>query len=164
MTDYELQPRSLHCAQTGRELKAGEFYYSVLRESPDGFVRVDYCADAWTGPPEGTVGFWRSKVPADSAKQRTQLVDDSVVLEFFHRLDGEQEAYKVNFRYILALLLLRRKLLKPAGVERQDDREILLLRSPCTGEQHRVVNPDLAEEQLIALQAEVEKVLQTQME
>lgn len=164
MTDYEIQPLSLRCALTGRELKAGEFYYSALRESPQGFVRQDYCVEAWAGPPEGVIGFWRSKVPEASATKRTQIVDDSVVLEFFHRLDGEQEAYKINFRYILALLLMRRKVLKLAGTERQDDREILILRSPSSGKQHRVVNPNLAEDQLVALQAEVERVLQTQVE
>ena len=61
MTEYEIQPPSLRCAQSGRELKPGEFYYSVLSESPDGFSRNDYSAEAWTGPPDGAIGFWRSK-------------------------------------------------------------------------------------------------------
>ncbi len=164
MTEYEIQPLSLRCAQTGRELKPGEFYFSVLSESPDGFSRNDYSADAWTGPPDGAIGFWRSKVPEPSGKRRAQLVDDSVILEFFNRLSGEHEAYKINFRYILALLLVRKKVLKLGAAERDGDREVLVLRSPTSGEQHRVVNPELTEEQLMAAQTEVERVLQTQVE
>ena len=164
MTEYEIQPPSLRCAQSGRELKPGEFYYSVLSESPSGFTRSDYSADAWTGPPDGAIAFWRSKVPEPTGKKRDQLVDDSVILEFFNRLAGEQEGYKINFRYIIALLLVRKKLLKLVGADREGDREVLVLRSPSTGEQHRVVNPELTEEQLTAVQTEVEKVLQTQVE
>jgi hypothetical protein len=145
-------------------LKPGEFYYSVLSESPAGFTRNDYSAEAWTGPPDGAIGFWRSKVPESTGKRHTQLVDDSVILEFFIRLAGEQEAYKINFRYILGLLLVRKKILKLVAAEREDDREVLVLRSPSTGEQHRVVNPELTEEQLNAVQTEVERVLQTQVE
>lgn len=164
MTEYEIQPLSLRCALSGRELKPGEFYYSVLSESPDGFRRNDYSAEAWTGPPDGAIGFWRSKVPETTAKRQSQLVDDSVILEFFQRLAGEQDAYKINFRYILGLLLVRKKVLKQAGAERDGDREVLVLRSPATGEHHRVVNPELTEEQLVAVQTEVERVLQTQVE
>lgn len=164
MTEYEIQPLSLRCAQSGRELKPGEFYYSVLSESPEGFSRNDYSAEAWTGPRDGAIGFWRSKVPESTGKKHAQLVDDSVILEFFNRLSGEQEAYKINFRYILALLLVRKKVLKLVGVARDSDREVLVLRLPATGEQHRVVNPELTEEQLNAVQTEVERVLQTQVE
>jgi hypothetical protein len=164
MTEYEIQPPSLRCAQSGRELKPGELYYSVLSESPAGFTRSDFSADAWTGPPIGAIAFWLSKVPESAGKKRNQLVDDSVILEFFHRLAGEQEAYKINFRYIIGLLLVRKKLLKLASAERDGDRELLVLRSPSSGEQHRVVNPELTEEQLAAVQSEVEKVLQTQVE
>ena len=164
MTEYEIQPFSLRCVLTGRELKPGEFYFSVLIESPEGFCRKDYSAEAWTGPPDGAIGFWRSKVPEATARKQSQLVDDSVLVEFFDRLAGEQDAYKVNFRYILGLLLVRKKILKLACAEREGDREVLVLRSPATGEQHRVVNPELTEEQLVAVQTEVERVLQTQVE
>lgn len=164
MTEYEIKPLSLRCALTGRELKPGEFYYSVLSESPEGFSRHDYSAEAWTRPPEGAIGFWRSKVPEATGKKRSQLVDDSVILEFFNRLAGEQDDYKINFRYILALLLVRKKVLKLEAAERDGDREVLVLRSPTTREQHRVINPALTEEQLGAVQTEVERVLQTQVE
>ena len=164
MTEYEIKPLSLCCALSRRELRPGEQYFSVLTESPQGFVRLDFSAEAWTGPPDGAIGFWRSKVPESTGKKRVQLVDDSVLMDFFLRLDGAEEPYKKNFRYILALLLLRRKVLKLTSVERAVDKEVLVLRSPSSGEQHRVSNPGLSEEQLVAVQAEVEKVLQTQVE
>lgn len=159
MTEYEIQPLSLHCAHTGRELKPGEAYFSVLTETPQGFARLDFAAEAWQGPPEGSIGFWRSKVPAETGGKRRQIVDDSVVMDFFERLDGAEDASKQNFRYILALLLLRKKLLKLAGVTRDGDRETLVLRAAAGGAEHRVLNPGLTEQELEAVQAEVQKIL-----
>ena len=159
MTEYEIQPLSLHCTQTGRELKPGEAYFSVLTETPQGFARLDYAAEAWHGPPEGSIGFWRAKVPAETGGKRRQMVDDSVIMEFFERLDGAEDATKQNFRYILALLLLRKKILKLAGVTHEGDRETLVLRGAAGGAEHRVLNPGLTEPQLEAVQAEVQKIL-----
>ncbi|MBI3462223.1 MAG: hypothetical protein HY000_04065 [Planctomycetes bacterium] len=162
MTEYEIQPLSLHCAQTGRELKPGETYYSALTESPEGFRRLDYSAEVWQGPPDRTVAFWRAKVPTDSGGKRRQMVDDSVVVEFFERLAGAEDATKLNFRYILALLLLRKKILKLTHVVHEEAREILVLRASAGATEHRVVNPGLTEPQLEAVQAEVDKILHQQ--
>ena len=161
MTEYEIRPSTLCCARTGRELKPGEFYYSVLSETPEGFTRTDYALEAWTGPPDGIIGFWRSRVSESSSKRRFQPIDDSVIVQFFERLAGEEDSYKQNFRYILALLLMRRKILKLSEVARDAEGETLILRVAATGEEHRVSNPGLTEEQLVAVQAEVEKILQT---
>ena len=160
MTDYGIRPLSLRCACTGRDQKPGEPYYSVLSDSPAGFVRADYCAEAWTGPPEGAIGFWRSQVPSESSTKRQAFVADSVIMEFFVRLAGELDDHRKSFRYILSLLLLRRRVLKLVGGVRECDAEVLILRVISTGEEHRVVDPHLSEEQLNAVQAEVERLLQ----
>jgi hypothetical protein len=159
MTEYEIQPPSLRCARTGRELRPGELCYSVLTETPEGFVRQDYSAEAWEGAPEGAIGFWRSRVPHPDRPGRPRPVEDAAVLEYFEQLAGEQDAGPRGFRYILALLLIRRKVLKFVGVEHSGDDEILVLRAPATGDEYRVTNPRLCDEELAAVQAEVGKIL-----
>jgi hypothetical protein len=158
MTEYEIKPPSLRCARTGRELKPGEIYYSTLTASADGFVRTDFAEEAWSGPPQGAIGFWRARVPA-AGRSRPQFVHDSVLVDFFEQLADETDPQKVNFRYILALLLMRKKILKLAGADTESGRDVLLVRAAATGEVHRVVNPGLSEQELGAVQAEVERVL-----
>jgi hypothetical protein len=162
MTEYAIQPLSLRCARSGRELKPGEPYYSVLIESPNGYVRSDYCVEAWSGPPAGAVGFWRSIV-SPPGKERRTLVDDSVLLDCFIRMADSDAADKRNFRFILALLLLRRRVLKLAGSTRENGVDMLQLRA-AGGEVHNVVNPNLSEEELAAIQLEVQKMLETSVE
>jgi hypothetical protein len=160
MTEYQIQPPTLRCARTGRELKTGESYYSVLRETPQGFAREDYALEAWQGPPENAIGFWRATVAAAATAKGPPPIDNAVIAQFFEHLAGEEDATKQNFRFILALLLLRRKVLKLAGQMSQAGRDILVLRATATGQEHRVVDPGLTEEQLARVQAEVSRILQ----
>jgi hypothetical protein len=160
MIDYEIQPSTLRCAATGRELQPGDACYSALIETAQGLQRIDFAADAWPGVPPHAIGFWRSKVPPPSASRRRAPVDDSAALELFEQLNGCEEPRHVSFRYILGLLLLRRKVLKLFGSARDGPRELLLLRSPSTGHEHQVVNPELSDEEMLEVQSEVNKILQ----
>ena len=68
MTDYQIQPNTRRCAITGRELRPGERFYTALLEVGNKFVRQDYCAESWTGLPEGAFSFWSGSVPTESGR------------------------------------------------------------------------------------------------
>lgn len=158
MTDYHIQPNTRRCAVTGRELQPGARFYSVLLEENGKLVRHDYSSEAWTGPPSGTFSFWAGKVPPrDQSKQ--VRIDDEMLLDCFRRLEGQNEPERVNFRYVIALLLMRRKRLKFEQVKTENGQEILQLRCTRSGAHHQVINPRLNEDEMIAVQDEVFKVL-----
>jgi hypothetical protein len=158
MTGYQIQNSSLRCARTGRELQPGEKYFSVLFDRGLTLVREDVSKDAWQGPPTDAFSFWMGKVPPKDQARRLHI-DDEVLHDCFQRLAGETEAQKVNFRYIVALLLMRRKRLKFEDAEVFEGQEVLLLRDSRTRAIHRVANPQLTEQELADVQEEVQKVL-----
>jgi hypothetical protein len=158
MTDYQLQPNSRRCAATGREMKPGEICYSVLLEEAGRFVRREYCREAWQGPPEGAFSFWAGKVPAREQDRRPPI-DDDMLMDCFTRLEGQMETSRVNFRYVLALLLMRRRRMKFEDVRTENGREMLGLRCSQTKVVHQVVNPSLTDEQMEAVQEEVLQLL-----
>jgi hypothetical protein len=158
MTDYQIQPNTRHCAVTGRELRPGEKVYSVLSQEDGKFVRRDYAAEAWQGPPEGAFSFWCGRVPANEQARKLRI-DDDLLADCFQRLEGQTEPAQVNFRYVVALLLMRRKRFKFEGTQVQDDQETLRVRCTRTGTVHDVLNPRLTEDEMIAVQDEVFKVL-----
>jgi hypothetical protein len=158
MIDYQIQPNTRRCFLTGRELKPGEKYFSVLLDEAGQFVRHDYSADVWQGPPDGAFSFWAGKVPASDGSKRPRI-DDEMLLECFSRLEGQDDPSRVNFRYVVSLLLMRRKRLKFAAAWTEDDREVLQLRDARTGAEHEVVNPGLTDEEMASVQEEVLKVL-----
>lgn len=122
-TTYEFGRRTGVCAATGRPLVPGEHYVAALIEKKpeegEGLLRADYSEDAWASSPrpEGLFAFWRTTAD-DSKSDGPKFIDDAALLEMFQQLDGATEPKRVAFRYVLALLLIRKRLLVAAGQRR----------------------------------------------
>jgi len=156
--EYQIQAPTRRCAATGRELEPGEPFYTVLLDEGGKFIRQDYSAEAWQGPPEKAFSFWKGVVPAQD-ETRKPRIDDDLLVECFQRLEGQTEPDRLNFRYVVALLLMRRKRFKFDETKVEGDREILCLRCVRTRQVHQVINPRLTEDEMAAVQEEVFKVL-----
>ena len=107
--DFEVQRCTRRCAATDRSLESGDLCFSVLEVKGADIIRKDYCHEAWNGPPETAFGWWRSRVPESNAK-KIKLAPNDVLLELFDQL-ADQPANQ-DMRYVLTLLLLRRRLLR----------------------------------------------------
>jgi hypothetical protein len=156
--DYQIQPNSRRCAVTGRELRAGERYYSALVEEGRQFVRRDYSSEAWQGPPQDALGFWTGHVLATSAKTKP-CIDDEMLEDCFLRLEGDNDPGRVNFRYVVALLLMRRRRFRFETSKVEAGVETLTLRCMRNGAQYEVINPRLSDDEMTQVQDEVFKVL-----
>jgi hypothetical protein len=156
--DYQIQPHTRRCAVTGREIKPGERFYTVLLEEGQQFVRRDYSAEAWQGAPAGAFSFWAGKV-AENAESQRPPIDDELLLDCFHRLEGQLEPHQVNFRYVVALLLMRRKRLRFEDARQKNGQEAIVVRCLRDRKSYEVFNPRLSEEEIASVQEEVFKVL-----
>ena len=154
--EYQIQLHTRQCAVTGRELKPGDRYYAALSEEAGQLVRRDFCADAWQGSPEGAFGFWTGRVPPTDEKPRLRF-DDDLLEECFARLEGQTDPSKVNFRYVVALLLVRRRRFKLEAGENDDG--TMTVRCVRDGQVYNVTNPQLSDEEMTQVQDEVFQVL-----
>jgi len=155
--DYEVERCTRHCAASGRELNEGEEFFSVLRAERGGVHRHDYAAEAWAGPPEGTFAWWKSRMPTREAK-RGQLAPNEVLLSLFYEL--EQTASHDDMRYVLALLLVRRRVLRQEDIEHDaQDRGVLVLYCPRDETTHRVPVVTPGERRTEEIQAELSRLL-----
>jgi hypothetical protein len=158
MTDYDLAAPSRVCAATGRALNPGDRFFTALVEQNGRYVRNDYAAAAWTGPTEGTVAFWAGRVPATDAP-RKPTYNDELLVEWFQHLKGATEPHKQNVRYVLALLLMRRKRLKWEDQKAIGDSHVLIVRDARTGTRYDVPDPHLNDDEIAAVQDEVFQAL-----
>lgn len=156
--DYDPPRSTMKCAATGRELQERETYWSVLYDRPEGLERLDYSEEAWQGPPTDALAVWRTQVPVREEKPQP-LVDENVMLEVFTQLAEADEPEKINFRYILALLLMRKRILKLEDTARDGGREILVFSCKRTESTYRVVDPHLTEDQIAGVQQQVGRIL-----
>ncbi|MCS6863589.1 MAG: hypothetical protein RMJ56_14090 [Gemmataceae bacterium] len=160
MIDYEIQAPSRVCAATQRELKPGESYWAVLTEQSGKLVRRDFAAEAWSGPPPGAIAYWRGKVPVAGQKPRNPVINEELLVDCLERLKDRTEPEGQNFRYVVALLLMRRKRFKFEDAGRDDQgRDVLIVRDVRSGAVHTIVDPHVDDEQLAAVQADVFRVL-----
>lgn len=140
--DFDVQRCSRRCVVTGRELAPGETYYSALIASGATVERRDYSSEAWVGPPDEALGWWKSQVPTAETKKSAWAPND-VMLELFDEL--AEAADRADMRYVLALLLIRRRVLRLEETERDNQgRETLLVYCPRRQTDYRVpvVMPD----------------------
>jgi hypothetical protein len=108
--DYHIKRCSRQCAQSGRELAEGEAFYTVLVASGATVERLDYASECWTGPPDGAVGWWQSRMPTQKSK-RAKMAPNDVLLHVFEEL-WQSDDSDPDLVYVLALLLVRRRVVR----------------------------------------------------
>jgi hypothetical protein len=156
--DYEIQNFTRHCSTSGREFAPGEWYYSVVIAEGDDLKRSDYAAEVWQGPPENAVGWWKSQVP-ERTSRRKHWAPNEVMLNFFDELAAVPE--KQDMRYVLTLLLVRRRVFRLEEEERDaEGREVLSVYCPRREATYTVPAVMPAQERIEQIQAELAALLQ----
>lgn len=159
VTNYEIQGPARTCAATGQELKPGDRFYGVLADEDGRFVRRDFAALAWKGPPAGVVAYWAGRIPT-SDRPKKPTFNDELLADCFRHLAGTVEPDRQKFRYVVALLLMRRKRLKFEDTRRlPDGTNVLVVRDAKSGERQEVADPRLDEVEIAAVQDEVFRLL-----
>ncbi|MCG3136985.1 MAG: hypothetical protein HJJLKODD_00826 [Phycisphaerae bacterium] len=158
MREYAVSGRTGVDGLTGRELAEGEVYYAVLFEEGESLVRREYAAEGWLGPPERYFCYWKALVPVKAAKKKV-WVDNEVLMNLFVRLAESAEEVKQHFRFVLGLMLMRKRLLKYEETQMEEGQEWWIMRSSGEETLHRVWNPRLAEEQIVMVSEELSMIL-----
>jgi hypothetical protein len=159
MIDYEIQRCTRRCAATDRELKDGETCYSVLVAEGAAVVRRDYSAEAWQAPPQSAIGWWKTTI-VDPHAGRLYWAPNDVMLNYFERLLDDPTAE--DARYVLALLLVRRRVLRVEGHERDPGgRDLLVLHCGRNDTEFRVPEVMPSPQRAAAIQQQLAELLQT---
>ena len=108
MDEWEIDKPLGHCYGTGKKIEYGEEYIGALAETEQGLQRRDFCADYWQSQKPDVFCFWKTKLPQPGQK-KARFVDDDMLMAFFDRLAKETEQEKINFRFVLTLVLMRKR-------------------------------------------------------
>lgn len=120
-SSYPVSRPSTNCAATGRAFAPGEPIVAALVTEPgvEDLRRLDFSRESWElgsrpGPPMRLFASWRCSYAPPDAKRKLRLSDDEL-LDLFHQLAESDQERQRGFRNVLALLLIRRKLLVYEG-------------------------------------------------
>ena len=162
MSEWEINKPLGQCYGSGKKIESGEEYFGALVKTEEGLQRRDFCAEYWESDKPDVFCYWKTKLPQPGQKKQL-FVDDQMLMAFFERLERETDQEKVNFRFVLALILMRKRILKYDDTRIDDGREIWRLRIVGDKQFAEVVNPHLDEEQVEELSSQIGEILQADL-
>ena len=157
MIDFEVQRCTRQCAKTQREFEPGETFYSALISEGAEVVRRDFSEQAWDEPPENAIGWWKSQMPEPNAK-RLNWAPNDVMLHYFEQLEGDPA--KRDVRYVLSLLMIRRRVVRLEGTETDDaGQDVLVLYCPKKEAEYKTEVVEPSGERVKQIQDELSQLL-----
>jgi hypothetical protein len=168
---YEISRSQETCTATGRELAVGEEHVAALleRAGETTLSRVLYSMDVWDSgvefPAGATLfGFWKRRVPEPGETKKTPLVSDDEIFDLFEQLGEATEAKQIGFRYLLALMLMRKKKIDLVGMVAgtEDTPAVLKVRQRIKGgggAVFEVIDPKMDDEAIAAAIEELGQVM-----
>jgi hypothetical protein len=154
-------------------LPVGTAYVAALRWAGEAeeerLERLDYSLESWEAGarPEGLFSYWKTVAADGEGKQRRMLVDDAVLLDLFERLGSDEGPQRAAFRFVLGLILMRKKLLRMVGRSEscgEMERWLLLPRgADPSSPPLEMCRPELSEEDIAELTSQLGEILQTEL-
>lgn len=160
--DWTIQSRSHQCSATGKPFVEDEYFYTLLFDETTGYRREDWCEEAFKARAADApqpFSFWRTKYtpppPPEPETLGKQTAEDLLRLYM-----AEQSPQHASARFLLAVMLERKRILKEIEVRRgEDGNRVRVYERAVTGEVFIVPDPELKLDELEAVQGELSALL-----
>jgi hypothetical protein len=156
---YDMSRPGGACSVSGQPIEPGMKFFAALRDTPTGLQRIDVLPDHWESvDKQGLLGFWQTTMPRPEQKRKV-FVDDAILTELFERLADATEEPKLNFRFVLGLILMRKRILAYEGSRNDAGQEIWSMKLRGREQPLDLLNPHLGEEQVADVSRQLTEIL-----
>jgi hypothetical protein len=158
------------CAVSGRAITAGERFMAAVRETPAGLERIDVAPEHWEAfDKAGLLAFWQTVMPRAEEKKKV-FVDDEVLCNLFERLADATEPAKIHFRFVLGLILMRKRLVLYDATRHEEEgpgesgpRDVWVVRMKGREDKLDLVDPKLDEKQVMEVSQQLGEILNEEL-
>jgi len=161
--NWSIRSRAHTCAVTGRPFEDGESFHTTIYFDPEenGYVRRDICAEAWAQEAEQRkpVAAWKTVYSKVIAEAKPEITPKESAQALLQRFIEEGDPRTENARYILALMLERKRQLSQTAEKEVDGAKMLFYENKKTGEIFIVRDPELKLDEIADMQDEVATLL-----
>lgn len=161
--NWSIRSRAHECALTARPFEDGESFHTAIYFDPDenGYVRRDVCAEAWAQEVEQRkpIASWKTVYQKVIAEAKPEIAPKESAQALLQRFIEEGDPRTENARYILALMLERKRQLVQTAEKEVDGAKMLFYENKKTGEIFIVRDPELKLEEVAQIQDEVATLL-----
>ena len=161
---WHIKARAHHCAVSEKPFEEGEPFFTALFPDPesDGYLRLDFSQEAWESRDEEVdkpFSFWRTIYKPPELEEKVEIVDKEDPEALLSRLVEEDEAHTENARYILAVMLERKKLLVETDSQKTRTGLLRIYQHRYSGEIFIVKDPQIPLSEIATIQEEVQQLL-----
>jgi hypothetical protein len=153
MSEWKFRRRQGECGSCQKRFGDGERHVSSLAIVGEDLQRADHCLACFTGIGEADQFFWWHT--RHHAGKRGLQLDLGTLEQLFLQLEGRAEPRVRELRYVLCLLLMRKRRVKLDRVVRGGDGEAMIVHRPRRKEALRVYVFDFQPERLEALKSDL---------
>ena len=160
---YDVPRPGGKCVVCGRDVAPGEKFIAAVRETATGLERLDISLECWGAfDRAGLLGFWQTTMPRPEEKKKL-FVDDEVLCTLFERLAETTETPKLNFRFVLGLILMRKRLIVYEGTRLEQGRDIWTVRLKGKEDRLDLVDPKLNEPEMAEVSQQLGQILSEEL-
>jgi hypothetical protein len=162
-TGYDVSRPGGICHVSGKPIEPDDKFMAALRETPAGFERVDISLEHWDQfDRKDVIAYWQTVMPRHEQKKKV-FVDDTVLCELFDRLGSATEPNKLNFRFVLGLILMRKRLLVYETTRHEENRDIWCVRQKGREEKLDLIDPKLDQQQMMEVSKQLGEILNEEL-
>jgi hypothetical protein len=160
---WSIKSRARECAETGTPFVDGQQIRAAIFPDPDssGYLRRDYALEAWQGRenPETPFSTWLTVYHPPVVEEKAEAVVDQDPESLLRRLVEEDQEHTENARYILAVMLERKKLLRETDTQEVPSGILRVYEHRKTGDVFVIKDPQIALSDVERVQQEVQQLL-----
>ena len=160
---WSIKSRARECVESGNAFQSGQKIRAAIFPDPEssGYLRKDYTIEAW-GNREGEenpFSCWITtyEPPVTEEKAEDVVEDDPETL--LKRLVDEEEEHMENARYILAVMLERKKLLRETDTQEIPSGILRIYEHRKSGDVYIIKDPQISLTDVDRVQEEVRQLL-----
>ena len=152
------------CAVTGQPIVAGQKFHAALRETPTGLERLDVLPHEWEAFlfKNDLLAHWQATMPTSEQKKKL-FVDDEVLLTLFERLQDTTEPAKVRFRFVLGLILMRKRMVTYESQRDEGSANLWSVKLRGRDGTLDLINPHLSEDQVGDVTGQLGEILSSDL-
>ncbi len=160
---WSIKSRSRECAATGKQFEAGQKIRAAIFPDPDssGYLRKDFCQDAWVHREDDALPFstWVTTYEPPVVEAKAEDVVDQDPETLLHKMVEDDEEHTENARYILAVMLERKKLLRETDTQEVPSGILRVYEQRKTGAVYIIKDPQIPLSDVDRVQEEVKQLL-----
>ncbi len=166
MIDWNIQSRAHACQACQKPFADKEPFHTLLFDQRHAYERLDVCADCWAAQHKhgatdrkGFISYWQSVYTVPPSAPPEPIQKDTAE-SLLRKLIEQNDPIHTGARFILAVMLERKRLLKVKAQIAEGQQRIFIYEHVKSGDLFNVPDPNLQLDELEEVQRDVIRLLE----